>query len=58
MVCYKDITFCSYYRKCLKGFGCFRSLTKAVEKDAIKKGIMVSQFADRPKCFLEKETMK
>lgn len=33
MICYRDMTFCEFYKNCLKGNVCIRALTpKVIEK--------------------------
>ena len=34
MICYKDRTFCPFYKNCQNGATCFRSLTDKVKSDA------------------------
>lgn len=55
MICYKDMTFCSYYKVCKKGFGCRRALTKEVVKRAEEwhgnTNPPISQFLETPECF-------
>lgn len=36
MMCYKDRTFCPFYKICAKGSRCHSALTEQVHKDAIK----------------------
>jgi len=49
MLCYKDMTFCSYYKEC-KDKDCIRALTPEVEESARKFGLPISHFAERPDC--------
>ena len=53
MICYKDMTFCSFWEKCKKGEDCSRALTQKVEFDAKKFGLGICQFLEKPKCFKE-----
>lgn len=59
MMCYKDKTFCTYYRECKEGVECSRALTEEVQEDADKwwggENVPVCIFADKPFCFLEKK---
>lgn len=57
---YKDMTFCTFNKKCKDSRGCSRAFTKAKEKDAMEwtKEIdpeatepLISQFRTRPHCF-------
>ena len=58
MICYRDMTFCKYWKNCKKGKGCVRALTKKVYKSAKawwgKDNPPIYQFADKPECFKEK----
>jgi len=59
MICYKDMTFCTFYKKCTEGDKCFRSLTPDVRKNAAKwwgnSEVPIAVFADKPECFKKKE---
>lgn len=58
MLCYKDMTFCSYYVGCAKGAECPRALTKEVIAKAEQwmADPPICQFAQIPECFTtEKE---
>lgn len=62
MICYRDMTFCSFYRECKDGSGCSIALTDKVEADAKKwwgdnceNGPPIAIFADKPACFVNKE---
>jgi hypothetical protein len=54
-MCYKDRTFCSYYKECNDGKECSRALTKKVQNNAKKLGLPISQFACKPDCWMEKQ---
>jgi len=53
MFCYRDMTFCDYYKECKEGEICPRALTKKVIKEANKwmKNPPICQFAEKPDCF-------
>jgi hypothetical protein len=52
VICYRDMTFCGYWRHCRKSLGsCGRELTDRVIADAKEFGLPVAQFAERPECF-------
>jgi len=51
MLCYRDMTFCPYLECDDKE--CYRRLTKEVGAAAIKAGLLISQFAEKPECFME-----
>ncbi len=51
MICYKDMTFCSFYENCKEGYRCFRAKTPQVIKEAIDCDLGVCQFTQEPVCF-------
>lgn len=57
MICYKDMTFCSFYKVCKKGKECDRALTKEVREKAIKwwgsTNAPIAMFGEQPKCMEE-----
>jgi hypothetical protein len=63
MLCYKDRTYCTFYKECEYGEDCIRALTEKVQKDAekwwesyeSKDQVPVSIFADKPDCFISKD---
>jgi len=54
MMCYKDMTFCSYYKECQNGENCFRALTDEVKEGARYTDLYISQFSEKPECFKKK----
>lgn len=56
MICYKDMTFC-VSKSCKKWEGCFRALTKEVEKNAEiwwgNKDYPIAVFTEEPECYKE-----
>lgn len=56
MICYKDITFCSYWKDCKNSRECGRALTYKIREGAIKLGLPIAQFADKPTCHEQTET--
>jgi hypothetical protein len=62
MICYRDKTFCTYYRDCMHGSDCGRALTRKVWEDAqdwwtgfmLKLNVHgeapICQFAEKPEC--------
>ena len=52
MMCYKDMTFCQFYKECKTP--CYRSLTDDVLKGAERFQLPLSMFTNKPKCFEEK----
>ena len=55
MICYKDMTFCTFYKECDNAKTCHRPLTPKVAKLAEEFGLPICQFTDKPECFVEKE---
>ena len=55
MVCFRDMTFCSYYKKCKNGNCCDRSLTDEVRENAKKwwnsDNAPIAIFMECPDCF-------
>ncbi len=51
MMCYRDRTFCRYYKICKKGDKCTRALTEEVKEQASYLGQAVSQYLEVPDCF-------
>lgn len=51
MICYKDMTFCSFYTTCKFGDKCFRALTEEVRKAAGKAEIPIGTFIHPPGCW-------
>jgi hypothetical protein len=56
MICYRDMTFCRFYKECLTGKECGRALTKEVETKASKIGLPICQFIDKPECYCNKHS--
>lgn len=56
MMCYKDKTFCPFWRLCKNGYKCDRALTDKViagaEKWWGKPGAPICQYAEFPDCFV------
>jgi len=60
MLCYKDMTFCSYWEECKDGKNCNRALTPEVFENATKwwgliskNPVPICQFSEQPDCFKE-----
>lgn len=51
MICYKDVTFCGFTDCKHWDNGCPRTLTDAVLQEAIKAGLPIAQFSDKPDCY-------
>lgn len=55
MMCYRDMTFCSYWPECKRGADCPRALTPGVEDAAEKHGYPICRFVDKPECYEESD---
>lgn len=57
-LCYRDMTFCEFWRDCAEGDACDRALTAQVQADADEwwggDDYPIMVFAERPECFKEK----
>jgi len=51
MMCYKDMTFCTFYDECEAGEECKHGLTETIKLDAQRAGLLISAYVDRPDCF-------
>jgi hypothetical protein len=56
MICYKDMTFCPFYKECKDGSECPRAVTIEIKNDA-KKWLnvyppLICQYTDKPNCFV------
>ena len=60
MICYKDMTFCNFWKDCAKGAVCARALTPQVVKSAgdwwswdggIPEQAPICRFTDKPDCM-------
>ena len=53
MLCYKDMTFCTNWRRCANGDQCHRALTEEVKRGAVASGLDIAtqRFND---CFMDK----
>ena len=56
MMCYKDMTFCTYYKDCSQADDCHRPLTPDVIEKAEKwmKDPPICTFMEKPDCWEEK----
>ena len=53
MLCYRDMTFCQYWKICVDGDTCFRALKQQVVLNARLAGLPICQFARKPDCYKE-----
>ncbi len=56
VICYKDMTFCEFYKDCKDGKECYRSLTKEINKKAEEwmKNPPIMVFSEKPDCWEKK----
>jgi len=54
MLCYKDRTYCAF-KKCKLFDVCDVALTNTIQEEATAFGLPISQYAEKPDCFLNKE---
>ena len=53
MTCYKDTTFCKFWKKCADGKDCKRALTSLISESAREYQQPICQFIDEPSCYVE-----
>lgn len=60
MICYKDMTFCTFWKLCKDGEGCHRALTDEIKENswnwwnqrrAIPEVPPICVFSTKPDCF-------
>jgi len=51
MICYRDRSFCPFYKTCLYALDCARALTPKVIADAHAFGLPVDKFGTKPSCW-------
>lgn len=51
MLCYKDKTFCKFFKTCKNENMCKRKATDDIFEKTKKVGFPVCYFLDKPKCF-------
>ena len=56
MICYKDITFCTFFPLCKNGHKCKVALTEKIKNDAVKwwgdENAPICIYSDFPDCFI------
>lgn len=50
-MCYRDRTYCSFYKTCIVSISCPRALTEEVIEAANKFGLPICQFEEQPSCY-------
>lgn len=65
MLCFRDKTFCTYYKDCVDQFDCGRALTQQVKDDAERWGLTlkmknapICMYTDKPECYNKVLTKK
>ncbi len=56
MLCYRDMTFCPFWKDCGAGQHCPRAQTDVHVRRAEELKLPFCLFVDKPKCFALKET--
>ena len=55
MICFKDKTFCPFWKECAFGIGCADALTPKVEEEAEKwwgsKDYSIAVYEEKPNCY-------
>lgn len=55
MMCFKDKTFCPFWKECISGIECLAALTPKVEEEAEKwwgnKDYPIAVYVDKPECY-------
>ena len=55
MLCYRDRTYCPFWRECRDGETCPRALTCVVRIEADMVRLPICQWIERPECYKEKK---
>lgn len=50
VICYKDMTFCTFYKDCANATDCERKLTPKIADAAEEFGLPIAQFVEKPQC--------
>jgi hypothetical protein len=50
MICYKDMTFCTFYKDCANATDCERKLTPEIDEAAKEFGLPLAIFSGKPQC--------
>jgi len=53
MICYRDMTFCPFWKDCIEGKECGRAITQEVIDKSRAIGLPISKFLEKPDCFNE-----
>lgn len=56
MICYKDMTFCTFYKDCANAKDCERKLTPEIDEAAKEFGLPLAKFVMKPPCFERDDT--
>jgi hypothetical protein len=55
MICYRDRTFCGFYKDCKNSKACIIKLLPEVQEDADKFGLPIAQYAEKPNCHSDND---
>lgn len=58
LLCYRDMTFCTFYKECAVGNKCYSALTDKVKYGSEKSGLPIAQFMEKPPCFIDRDGTK
>jgi hypothetical protein len=58
MLCYRDRTFCRFWKDCKRGDVCIRKLTDEVIDKATAISLPICEYNEKPDCFIEKKLDK
>lgn len=58
MMCYKDMTFCTFYKDCKHASKCFRPLTPEVERRAMASEMPIARYSAQPSCHSDQDPKK
>lgn len=57
MMCYRDMTFCDFWKTCGRGATCPSALTPKVNDDVKEFVLPICFFASKPQCYQEMENV-
>lgn len=58
MLCYRDMTFCPYWKTCKDGMNCFRKADKKLATKAKEFGLPLCLWATKPECYIKIKVRK
>jgi len=51
MICYRDRTFCPFWKDCKNGKKCGRAMTKEIISYVKEMNLSICQFMEKPECY-------